>query len=279
MEKPPATLPPQPAPERRSDVKVVGSLARCPYCHEDVDQENAWVACAECLARHHTECWDEAGRCASCSASERLTREGSGGGGASRYPRLRQATTVERPGKHRLFGQPLRTAFKTSFEGELNAPGEAPWLEAEMRRVFRTKGVLNTSPTEVSWRPTQEQNCRMLSAKIAAKGGQTTLEVEEAFGPLLGLLGGLGLGGGFGLLVPLFAFLCEALGFEAQGWVVLGVMAFLSTILVPLLLVFYRRIVSRRREQLQRFSERLARRLTAPPPQRRSASKPAPHKP
>lgn len=44
---------------------------RCPYCHTDVVE--AEVTCAECLARHHRECWDEHQECASCGAVERYT--------------------------------------------------------------------------------------------------------------------------------------------------------------------------------------------------------------
>lgn len=44
---------------------------RCPYCHTDVVE--AEVTCADCLARHHRECWDEHQECASCGAVERYT--------------------------------------------------------------------------------------------------------------------------------------------------------------------------------------------------------------
>ncbi len=49
------------------------SPIRCPYCHGDVatDQEK-WIACAACLARHHADCWGEAKRCASCGHSSAL---------------------------------------------------------------------------------------------------------------------------------------------------------------------------------------------------------------
>jgi hypothetical protein len=59
----------EPAPEvhARDDVRAVASPVRCPFCHGDVEaRESAWVACWGCLARHHPECWDELGRCASC---------------------------------------------------------------------------------------------------------------------------------------------------------------------------------------------------------------------
>ncbi len=68
-------LPIEPAPTEapRADVKVASSLVRCPYCHADVASDAAgWVACEKCLARHHTACWDEGGRCSTCGGTARL---------------------------------------------------------------------------------------------------------------------------------------------------------------------------------------------------------------
>lgn len=57
------------ARDRRDEV-----AARCPFCREDLHLEDgAWTACALCLARHHTGCWEELGRCASCGEAARLT--------------------------------------------------------------------------------------------------------------------------------------------------------------------------------------------------------------
>ena len=48
-------------------VEIDRSPTRCPYCHENVRlAEDAWVVCAECLARHHKECWQDALRCSAC---------------------------------------------------------------------------------------------------------------------------------------------------------------------------------------------------------------------
>jgi hypothetical protein len=43
---------------------------RCPYCHSGVGTRDA-VACTECTARHHPECWDDHQQCASCGARTR----------------------------------------------------------------------------------------------------------------------------------------------------------------------------------------------------------------
>lgn len=67
---------PEPAPIARDDVKVDGSPTRCPFCHEHLDTAKAgWVACGGCMARHHAECWDERGACASCGGLRRLVAE------------------------------------------------------------------------------------------------------------------------------------------------------------------------------------------------------------
>lgn len=59
----------------RSRKGVVSGLGRCPFCHDDVHVEaGAWVACQQCLARHHTGCWAEGGRCAACGAARALDR-------------------------------------------------------------------------------------------------------------------------------------------------------------------------------------------------------------
>lgn len=47
--------------------KVVNhSYARCPFCHEAVTVEAEKIACDQCMAWHHKECWGELGRCGSC---------------------------------------------------------------------------------------------------------------------------------------------------------------------------------------------------------------------
>jgi hypothetical protein len=52
-------------------LEVRGSPTRCPYCHNDVSPEET-VACQSCLARHHAECWNSHGTCATCGSARRL---------------------------------------------------------------------------------------------------------------------------------------------------------------------------------------------------------------
>jgi hypothetical protein len=65
----------EPLPDvvEREDVRVTSSPVRCPFCHSDVAPEDTdWVACKSCLARHHTGCWGEAGRCGTCQSTKFL---------------------------------------------------------------------------------------------------------------------------------------------------------------------------------------------------------------
>lgn len=54
------------------EVRGMTNVGRCPYCHDQAEV-SASVACASCMSRHHTECWDELGECASCGARVRFT--------------------------------------------------------------------------------------------------------------------------------------------------------------------------------------------------------------
>lgn len=47
---------------------VNNSAPRCPYCHETVDVQSTKLACLDCMAWHHRECWDEHGKCSSCGS-------------------------------------------------------------------------------------------------------------------------------------------------------------------------------------------------------------------
>lgn len=42
---------------------------RCPFCHTAVLPSEDKTPCGECMSWHHTECWDEHGRCSSCAGS------------------------------------------------------------------------------------------------------------------------------------------------------------------------------------------------------------------
>lgn len=75
-------------------VAVHGSPTRCPYCHDDVRPDAATV-CADCLARHHAECWSERGCCSSCSAARPLV-PASASSETERRPGSGRARPVER---------------------------------------------------------------------------------------------------------------------------------------------------------------------------------------
>ncbi|MEZ6185437.1 MAG: hypothetical protein R3F62_10555 [Planctomycetota bacterium] len=56
------------------DVEVTVHSLRCPYCHDGCTPAES-VACRDCLARHHSACWEERGRCASCSSIHKLVSD------------------------------------------------------------------------------------------------------------------------------------------------------------------------------------------------------------
>jgi hypothetical protein len=63
--------PPREAPRTRDDVAV----HRCPFCHDTIRiDDEAWVACARCLARHHDGCFAEGARCGACGHEATLVR-------------------------------------------------------------------------------------------------------------------------------------------------------------------------------------------------------------
>ena len=39
---------------------------RCPFCHDQVKPADEKWACQECMAWHHSACWDEGGKCSTC---------------------------------------------------------------------------------------------------------------------------------------------------------------------------------------------------------------------
>jgi hypothetical protein len=58
----------------RDQVRVEHGPTRCPFCHESVaPASDDWVACSQCLGRHHAACWEEGAACAGCGHTGRLT--------------------------------------------------------------------------------------------------------------------------------------------------------------------------------------------------------------
>ena len=46
----------------------------CPYCKDGFPSLREAVACAACHARHHRECFEDHGACATCESPELLVR-------------------------------------------------------------------------------------------------------------------------------------------------------------------------------------------------------------
>lgn len=56
-------------------VTIRAAALRCPFCHDHVNAEKPWIACAGCLARHHKACWRDNKKCASCGGKKALVPE------------------------------------------------------------------------------------------------------------------------------------------------------------------------------------------------------------
>lgn len=53
----------------KTTTRSKSKASRCPYCHDDVQREQAAV-CQDCQAPHHEDCWQEGGgHCSACSSS------------------------------------------------------------------------------------------------------------------------------------------------------------------------------------------------------------------
>jgi hypothetical protein len=50
------------------------AVHRCPYCHEGVQTETR-VVCRDCLAPHHSACWEESSQCGSCQSARNFPPE------------------------------------------------------------------------------------------------------------------------------------------------------------------------------------------------------------
>lgn len=222
--------PPEPRPDparddpARDEVRVAGGALRCPYCHADVRrEEQAWVACAGCMARHHVECWDESSRCGSCGAAERLTPDR----GARSLRRLPERSSESLPHSP-ILGGPARVRLEETFQGEASV-ADAPWLDSEVRRAVRLRGRMEINRNGVGWRT---QECRQVMVQLAASDGQTRLTIEEdLFQPGLALLLGIGLGVGGGVGAALLSQLKGFLSYPllALSWVGVVLLVTLAT--------------------------------------------------
>lgn len=110
-------------PDQAQSLKQKIHLNRCPYCHDSVEVEESAV-CQGCLARHHSECWEEHGVCASC------------GEGAALAPREASRAAASRPDPLVVAPAPLTGSriqvereegkLRLSFPGVRNLTGNRP---------------------------------------------------------------------------------------------------------------------------------------------------------
>jgi hypothetical protein len=105
----------------REDVRVASSLVRCPFCHADITPDaDDWIACRGCMARSHTACWKEAGRCGTCGGVQSLGVQGV---------QVRSALTVfgsARRGAVVLCGTPFVTFWMSFLTNKLRGCDPIP---------------------------------------------------------------------------------------------------------------------------------------------------------
>lgn len=90
------------------EVLVTRSTLRCPFCHLDVDPAgNEWVACRQCLARHHTSCWKESRACGSCGEGESIAPRPRPTTQRREKPPMGSSITVHREGVITTYRWPL----------------------------------------------------------------------------------------------------------------------------------------------------------------------------
>lgn len=155
-------------------------LQRCPFCHEALEPERTeWVACSQCLARHHPGCWEEGGACSSCGNDQTLVRPGTATDtGRVERPAARVGEAVGAPvltEQERLDEVRRQTAallgkgppphWFPSVVGALLTLGLAPVVRAELdlraHRLANSRehvGPLPPMPTELAADVTQARN-------------------------------------------------------------------------------------------------------------------------
>lgn len=112
---------------REREVRVEHGPTRCPFCHESVaPAADDWVACSQCLGRHHSACWEEGAACAGCGHTGRLTA-----GEAQASPRAaeRAFTPVEPPPGERPGDDVAHARRQVATHFDRKSRSEWWWLE------------------------------------------------------------------------------------------------------------------------------------------------------
>lgn len=108
----------------RDQVRVENGPTRCPFCHESVaPAADDWVACSQCLGRHHAACWEEGAACAGCGHAGRLT---AGEAQAAPRPAGSSFTPVEPGAGERPIAEARR---QVAIHFDRKAHNEWWWLE------------------------------------------------------------------------------------------------------------------------------------------------------
>jgi hypothetical protein len=176
---------------------------------------------------------------------------------------------AERPsGWARLTGGPLRLSYVWEVDGEITAAEHEVIAEA-LLDVVDEPGQPSTVGRTFSWRATRQGRDLMIT--VAPKDGRTVIRLEERLQQLAGGVWGGVFGGVGGGLVPLLAI----------GGFALGPLA--GALSIPLGLfaaaggtrAIYKKVVERRREQLESAGQKLRESVTALMATRAEAPAPA----
>lgn len=123
--------------------KYQATPQRCPFCHEQVQvEQDRWIACAQCLARHHEACWQEAPVCGACSHGVALS--------AGEPPRPPEMTPVP------LEGDAARARSETAALFEQDEARAQGWLDGVVGPL--TLGVLPILRAERALKEHHEAN-------------------------------------------------------------------------------------------------------------------------
>lgn len=83
----------------RDSISVRGGGRQCPFCRAEVSKDVANRVCADCLTRHHEECWNDYGGCSvfGCGGREYLVQPHGDDESPPSRSRTRRSTRDERP--------------------------------------------------------------------------------------------------------------------------------------------------------------------------------------
>ncbi len=126
---------------------------RCPYCHESSGPDSERAVCSACLAPHHSECWDELGRCSACGVSDALRATAP----AAQAPPT-ELPPLSRQLGARFFQPSARSIREGRAEAAALSPGARRWRAASSLTLasltlgLGVAGIVAVARDADSWR-------------------------------------------------------------------------------------------------------------------------------